>query len=171
MKHGLTGRKRPNWRGLIVTCTALMLVAAGFLLEVGAANPASAAQVDVTVTAKEKISLIMSNVNINFGSLDPGTIVTSSTPVQAVVKSNKRWDLTYKASGMDEAAGMPLGQLKWGTQSDGQDASSFNPTGTFISNQAKTSGYSVTHYYTIDVPWTADPGAYSATVTYSASFH
>lgn len=158
-----------------VLVLAVLIISWAVAVHMNAAETVQAANtVTVSVTAKEKIVLTMADVTINFGAVDPGTTTTSPTAVGANVRSNKSWDLTYTASGMDPDAGMPLGQLKWGSQSNGSDATSFTESGTFLSNQPKApsnAGQDITHYYTLEVPWTADPGAYSASVTYSASFH
>ncbi|HHY38363.1 MAG TPA: hypothetical protein GX507_05485 [Clostridia bacterium] len=154
---------------------AILLISLAAMVQMDAAETVQAANtVSVTVTAKEKITLTMADATIDFEQLDPGTTTTSNTAITANVRSNKAWDLTYTASGMDPDAGMPLSQLKWGVLSNGFDATSFAASGTFLSNQPKApsnAGQDITHYYTIEVPWTADPGAYSATVTYSATFH
>lgn len=162
-------------KGIAWVLAGGILVLSGVALQLADARPAEAANtVSVTVTASQKITLTMADATLDFGNLDPGTTTTAPTAVTANVRSNKAWDLTYTASGMNEAAGMPLSQLKWGTEADGSGATSFAATGTFLSNQPKapsSAGQDVTHYYTIEVPWSADPGAYSATVTYSATFH
>lgn len=160
---------------ITVTLVALLLLVAGVALQLDTAGSAQAAgTVNVSVTAKEKITLTMADVTLDFDQLDPGTTTTLNTPVTGNVRSNRAWDLTYTASGMDPNKGMPLGQLKWGTLANGNDAASFSPSGSFLTNQPKApsnAGTDFTHYYTIEVPWTADPGAYSATATYSAIFH
>lgn len=156
-------------RRVLCAFLAVALIACGLCLVVGAGDEAKAATVSVSVTAREKITLTMEDQTLNFGQLDPGTTMTSATPVTGDVRSNKTWYLTYTASGMNDAAGMPLGQLKWGVQANGSDAASLSASGTFLSTMAKTQSYNFSHYYTIEVPWTADPGAYSATVTYTAT--
>lgn len=161
-------------RRYIALIVGLTLIVAGVVLQLNVPEPVSAASVQVQVEAKEKIVLTMADVTINFGQLDPGSTVTHSVPVTANVRCNKRWNLTYEASGMDNSKGMPLSSLKWGRQSDGSDAQAFVSSGSFLTNQPKSpsnDGYDFVHYYTISVPWTADPGSYSATITYTATYY
>ena len=145
---------------------SLVLISGSLVIWLGDTDEVQASSVSLSVAANEKITLTMDDAVLNFGNMDPGTTVTSATTVTGNVKSNKTWNLTYTASGMD-TNDMALSNLKWGTGSPGTN--SFSTSGTFLSNQRKTAGQGFTHYYTLEIPWTADPGAYSASAVYSAT--
>ncbi|HEY3314236.1 MAG TPA: hypothetical protein VGL40_02995 [Bacillota bacterium] len=115
-----------------------------------------------------KITLEMERADISFEAVELGTTVTSPIAVRCRVKSNKTWELLYEASGFDEAGGFPLSQLRWGLSPSGSDAIPFASSGAFLTGQPKTGGQDVTHYYTLDMPWTTLLGTYHAKVTYTA---
>lgn len=103
--------------------------------------------------------------------MDPGTTVTSPTPVTCIVKSTRDWELDYVASGFDASKGLPLSQLRWGLSPDGSDAQPFASSGTFLAGQERTPHFSVTHYYSLVLPDMVEPGEYSATIVYTAVSH
>jgi hypothetical protein len=151
---------------------SVLLMSAAAFLAFQSTEHAQAADNVVTIeaTAKEKISLrIVGDRELEFGNLEPEESAQRST--LANVRCNKSWDLTYEAQGMDEGKGMPLSQLKWSDTETGEGVT-IDKNGTFLSNQPKASnnnGRDITHYYTLEMPWTADPGKYSASITYTAT--
>ena len=155
----------------LLTLLSVLLLAAGLVLRLGDGVEAEASVVTIQVSALEKIVLSMDNPTLDFGSLQPGSSLTATTPVSLSVSSNVPWDLSYSASGLDDTRGLPLSSLKWGLQASGSDATAVAPSGAFVANEPKTAAFSTSHYYTITMPWTATPGLYAATVTYTALAH
>ena len=156
---------------VLLTLLSAMLIAAGVALQFGGGATAEASAVTVQVNSLEQITLTMGNPTVDFGSMQPGTAVTSATPVEFTVNSNVPYDLSYSASGLDVTRGFPLSCLKWGLAADGSDAAPLNQTGAFLANEPKVTARSITHYYTLDMPWSASPGAYAASVIYTAVPH
>jgi hypothetical protein len=107
-----------------------------------------------TVTVKTTINpkLVLTVVTpaapqtVDFGTLDPGT-VTGTQPVNLTVESNKLYSITIAKVG-DTTIGL-------------------NTTLANSVNNAKTASQAFTDNYSLNVPWTTDPGAYSATVQYT----
>lgn len=155
----------------LLTLLSVLLIATGVVLQLGDGVEAEASVVTIQVSALEKIVLSMDNPTLDFGSLQPGSTLTVTAPVNLSVSSNVPWDLGYSASGLDASRGLPLSSLAWGLQADGSDATAINQFGAFLANQPKTAAFSTSHYYTITMPWTATPGLYAATVTYTAVAH
>lgn len=116
-----------------------------------------------------KITLTMDDVELPFGEVEAGATVTCPTPVCCRVKCNRDWSLLYQASGFDAANGLPLSQLRWGTRPDGSDSVPLSASGVFLSGERITGpGLTITHYYTLEMPWEAVPGEYTATIIYTA---
>jgi hypothetical protein len=107
-----------------------------------------------TVTVKAAINpkLVLTVVTpaasqtVDFGTLDPGT-VTGTQPVSLTVQSNKLYSITVAKAG-DTTIGL-------------------NTTLANSVNNAKTASQAFTDNYSLNVPWTTDPGSYSATVQYT----
>jgi len=107
-----------------------------------------------TVTVKTTISpkLVLTVVTpaasqtVDFGTLDPGT-VTSAQPVNLTVSSNKTYNITIAKVG-DAAIGL-------------------NTTLANSGPNAKTNSQAYVDNYSLNLPWTTDPGAYTATVQYT----
>lgn len=121
----------------------------------GAGNPRTASgNVNVSATVNPKITLTVDTPDaaqsVDFGAVDPGT--TGGKTVDLSVNSNKQFDLAVT-----------------------QDTTSFggitlNRTlGAGENDIAKGAGIARSDDYSIDVPWTTDPGAYTATVTYTVT--
>lgn len=108
-----------------------------------------------TVTAKVTINpkLILTVVTpaaaqtVDFGTLDPGT-VTGASAVNLTVSSNKAYDIQVAKAGSVALMGL-------------------NTTLTNSAANAKTASAAYTDNYSLNVPWTTDPGAYTATVQYT----
>ena len=87
------------------------------------------------------------------GAVDPGT-VTATQPVSLAVWSNKTYDVQIVKGGQAALMGLitTLG------------VSSANPKTTVPENAA---GHLFNDTYSLNVPWTTDPGSYTATVQYT----
>lgn len=132
---------------------SLAIVAMAVLLVLGVAAYATAVSdsVDVTARAKPKIVLTLDRNTLDFGEVDPGSPVTTGTPVNVEVRSNQPFDLTKNIDNSVGAANMNL-------------STSFTDVSGYA---AGTASWDDT--YTVDVPWTADPATLlTATVTYTA---
>jgi hypothetical protein len=115
-------------------------------------SPASGT-VNVNATVNPKITLTLDTPDaaqsVAFGAIDPGAVVGGKT-VNVSVNSNKAFDLA-KASAGDVAL------LGLSTSLGDQTAVGKGMNVPFTDN------------YSINVPWTTDPGAYSATVQYTVT--
>jgi hypothetical protein len=88
----------------------------------------------------------VSTKNIDFGAVDPGT-THDSGPVNITINSSEPFDLTKSLSGSITALGL---------------------TSELVDRFNQPSGPSVfIDRFRIDVPWSVDPGPYTATVTYT----
>lgn len=106
----------------------------------GSGNPLSTNQtVTVAATANPKLMLTLDTNAVDFGAQDPGTPVTINGAVNITVQSNKAYTLTKSVTD-------PGGQM-----------------GLSTSLAASTAGVKGTNpyadNYTINIPWTTDPGA------------
>lgn len=106
--------------------------------------------VTVAATVNPKITLTINTPDpaqtVDFGAVDPGVAVGPET-VGLSVNSNKQFDLTKTVVGA-----APIG---------------LTTTLADTPNVSKGSNVTFSDDYSINVPWTTDPGAYTATVTYS----
>jgi hypothetical protein len=108
-----------------------------------------------TVTAKAFVNakLILSVTTsgtpqtVDFGNVDPGTAYGPS-PVNLTVSSNKLYNVTITTGGSVAQMGLTT-------------------TLANSTNNAKTASQAYVDNYSINVPWTTDPGAYTSTVTYT----
>jgi hypothetical protein len=109
-----------------------------------------------TVTAKVSINpkLTLTVVTpgaavqtVDFGTLDPGT-VTGATAVNLTVSSNMPYNVSSAKSGSDVLMGL-------------------NTTLADSVANAKTASALYTDNYSLNVPWTTTPNAYTATVQYT----
>jgi hypothetical protein len=106
----------------------------------------------VSVAAEVRTTVLLdittpgSAQSVDFGVVDPG-VATPAQTVGIVVRSNRPYSLVKSASG-----GALLGL------STSLSASTGNP---------KTNAAAFSDDYTLDVPETTDPGAYSASVQYT----
>lgn len=115
--------------------------------------PATSASGTVSVTAKvnPKISLMITTPDaaqtVAFGDVEPGVAVSDSVALQ--VQSNKVYDLDTTLGGDNALIGL--------TTSVGD-----------LTGEAKgTNNYTDT--YGVDVPYSTDPGTYTATVQYTVT--
>ncbi|MRR12098.1 hypothetical protein EG835_06435 [bacterium] len=118
--------------------------------------------VAVTASVNPKITLSVTtpaadpSQTVAFGAVDPG--VTGGKSVTLAVDSNKSFDLT--TSQVTAGFGGPLA------------ADEITLTRTLAAGQAnvaKGQNIPFTDDYSIDVPWTCEPGNYSASVSYTVT--
>jgi hypothetical protein len=108
----------------------------------------------VTVSATINSKLVMEVTtpgaaqSVDFGALDPGSTV--ATGVAVTVWSNKAFQFSSAAGGSASLMGL--------------STVAFSPNWTKTNN----AGRAFADTYTLNVPWDTDPGAYTATVTYTA---
>ena len=117
---------------------------------VGGASQTASDTVTVKATVNPKLTLTVTTPantqTVDFGAVDPGTAYGPQA-VTLTVQSNK----TYNISKVTVGAA-PIGLTTSLANSN---------------NNARTAGQLYTDNYSINVPWTTDPGAYTATVTYT----
>jgi len=104
--------------------------------------------VTVTATANPKLEMTLSTNAVAFGAVDPGAAAAPQV-VTITVKSNKTYTLGKVVSGQDATMGLT----------------------TVLTPNAltKTAGRAHIDTYSLTMPWTTDPGAYSANVEYTAA--
>lgn len=126
---------------------------------------AESASVNVSVTANPKLTIQTSTSAVNFGAIDPDTPTTVSNAVTVTVKSNKPFDYSYTAtdfsSGTDSFA---ISNLEYNDGSGWVAFSNGGVLGTNIGRGVKQFSYD----YRVTIPWDVPPGAYNATITYTA---
>lgn len=113
--------------------------------------------VDVKVTVNPKITLTVDTPDaaqsVDFGSVDPGTTGLGGKTVGLSVNSNKRFDLTVAEDVTNFAA----------------NDVTLHRTLANTANNAKGQNVTFSDAYSIDTAWTTEPGAYTATVTYTVT--
>ena len=117
----------------------------------------AAGTVNVSATVNPKLELTIdtpsaASQTVAFGAVDPGT--SGPLTVNLAVSSNKQFDLTAS-------------EALAGFQTVDGDIT-LNRTLADQLDQGKGAAVPFSDDYSIDVPWTVDPGTYSATVTYTA---
>jgi len=123
----------------------------------GAGNPLSASgTVNVAAQVNPKLTLTVTTPDagqsVDFGPLDPGT-TTGGKTVNLSVNSNKRFDVGISENlGAFSAQGIAI------TRSLAAST-----------NNAKGQNVGFADNYSINVPWTADPGSYTGTVVYTVT--
>jgi hypothetical protein len=150
--------KKSLFMGVLV-CAILLLGAVSYaaadsvtVTKVGSGTAAQTATDTVTVKTTINPKLVLTVVtpaaaqSVDFGTLDPGT-VTGTQPVSLTVSSNKTYNVTIAKVG-DTTIGL-------------------NTTLANSNANAKTASQAFTDNYSLSVPWTTDPGAYTATVQYT----
>ncbi|MDR3685993.1 MAG: hypothetical protein P4L93_03400 [Coriobacteriia bacterium] len=117
---------------------------------VGGASQTASDTVTVKATINPKLTLTVvtpaASQTVDFGTLDPGT-VSAAQNVNLTVQSNKTYNITKTTTGA-----APIGLA----------TSLANST-----NNARTAGQLYADSYQLTVPWTTDPGSYTATVQYT----
>jgi hypothetical protein len=157
--------------GVLTGCFMIFMAAGAF-----AANPQG---VSVSANVSPGLELTMSSTTINFGgaALAPGSSYNDSTT--ATVNSNKLWslkvkkdhDLTYTTYTI------PSSNLTYTSTSTNPGVKNLVGTATeFSASDASAcsgcdrgSSMSLTINYSLSVPWTIEPGVYTATHTYTAT--
>jgi hypothetical protein len=106
--------------------------------------------VKATVNPKLVLTVVTPNntQTVDFGTVDPGTVYGPSA-VTLTVNSNKAYDVTKVTAGQNALMGLNTS------------------LGVSLLGNAKTASQVYTDNYTLNVPWTTDPAAYSATVQYT----
>jgi len=146
---------------IVATLAAAMLLSAvafasaDAVTYAGAGNPATASgNVTVSANVNPKITLTVTTPEagqmVDFGTVDPG--VSASKVVNLSVDSNKQFDVVA-AQDTSAFGGITLNR----TLGFGQ------------SNLAKGGNVALNDSYSLDVPWTTDPSAYTASVTYTVT--
>jgi len=166
----------------ILALTGVILMGAFLAFMCTGAFAATTATVSVSATVAPALSLTVSKSTIDFGSgvtpLQPGSTYADSTT--ATVNSNKIWSLKVTKGG-DLTFGtftIPSANLTYGsTTTDPVNVlnvqaagTQFGTTSTNVCNAClRGSGLPVTINYSLVVPWSVDPGTYTATHTYTVS--
>jgi hypothetical protein len=118
----------------------------------GGATKTASDTVTVKATINPKLTLTVvtpaASQTVDFGTLDPGT-VTGAQTVNLTVQSNKTYNISKSTTG---AAAIGLATT----------------LGNSVNN-ARTAGQLYADNYSLTVPWTTDPGAYTATVLYTVT--
>jgi len=139
---------------------------AALLLSAAAYATADVVTIDGTGTPREAVGNVTTKVTINpkltltittpeatqtvdFGTLDPGT-TTAVKNVALNVKSNKVYSVTKVVTGDTALLGLST------TLADS-------------TGNGKTAGQAFSDDYQLTVPWTTDPGAYTANVQYTVA--
>jgi hypothetical protein len=132
--------------GAVAYASADTVVKAG----TGAPNLTATDTVTVNATINPRLTLTVTTPNVgqavNFGTVEPGTAV-GSQDVTMTVSSNRPYNMTIAKVG-DAVIGL----------------------GTTLANSVanpRSAAANYTDTYSLNVPWTTDPGAYSATVQYT----
>jgi len=140
--------------GIMLFAGALTYATADTAVVMGTGGASKTASDTVTVkaTINPKLTLTVvtpaASQTVDFGTLDPGT-VTGTQAVNLTVQSNKTYNITKTTTG---AAAIGLAT-----------------TLANSTNNARTAGQAYTDNYSLTVPWTTDPGAYTATVQYTVT--
>jgi hypothetical protein len=145
---------------LAVLAVALFLGAAAFATAAsqtyngtGSPNSTATGSVVVTATVNPKINLTITapdaTQTVNFGAVDPGVLSASKT-VTLSVDSNKTFSLTKTVGGSSALLGLVT-------------------TLANSASNAKGAGTGFTDVYTIQPPFTTNPGTYNATVQYTVT--
>lgn len=145
---------------LAVLAVALFLGAAAYATAAsqtypGSGSPFSTATGSVTVTAtvNPKINLTIvapdATQTVNFGAVDPGVVVGGKT-VSLSVDSNRNFTMTKVVSGQSALLGLSTSLASGATG-------------------VKGAGTPFTDNYSINVPFTTDPGVYNAQVQYTVT--
>ena len=116
----------------------------------GGASKTASDTVTVKATVNPKLTLTVTtpaaSQTVDFGSVDPGTAYGPQA-VTLTVQSNKTYNITKTLTG---------------AATIGLSTSLANSV-----NNAKTAGQGYADNYSLNVPWTTDPGSYTATVQYT----
>jgi hypothetical protein len=137
----------------IIILGATAYASADTAIVYGTGSPSQTASDTVTVKAFVNAKLTLSVTTsgtpqtVDFGNVDPGTAY-GPKPVNITIQSNKTYNITKTTAGS-------VAQL-------GLTTTLANST-----NNGRTSGQAYVDNYSVNVPWTTDPAAYTATVTYT----
>ena len=147
-------------RNLILSMLAIAILILGavtyanadtaIVLGTGGASKTASDTVTVKATVNPKLTLTVTTPaatqTVDFGSVDPGTAYGPQA-VTLTVQSNKTYNISKTLTG---AAVIGL-----------------NTSLANSNNNGKTAGQVYTDNYSLNVPWTTDPGTYTATVQYT----
>ena len=144
---------------LAVLATALFLGAVAYATAAsstyygtGSPNSTATGSVTVTATVNPKINLTINapdaTQTVNFGAIDPG--VTATKTVGLSVDSNRNFTMTKTTTGSSAQLGLSTSLASGATG-------------------VKGAGTAFSDVYTINVPFTTDPGTYNAFVQYTVT--
>lgn len=125
------------------------------------------ASLNVSVNAVPKLTITVDNPAVDFGSIEPETPTTIANAVTVTVKSNRPFDYSYTAT--DFSSGVEsytIGILEYAPAGSGS-FTAFSNAGTLATDVGRgVKRY--TYDYRINIPYDMAPGAYTATITYTA---
>jgi len=138
----------------LLLSAAAYATAADTVIIDGTGTPRSATgSVTASVTINPKLVLTITTPEaaqtVDFGTLDPGT-TTATKNVALDVKSNKLYSVSKVVSGSNALMGLST------------------TLGNSVGN-VKTASKAFSDDYSLVVPWTTDPGPYTATVQYTVT--
>lgn len=131
--------------------TVLIVVVVFGIVAYASAATTDSKTVTVKVTSRALLTMTVSTATVDFGTVDPGVVQTPQA-VTVTVASNALYNLTKVVAGQDALMGL-------GTSLATHPAKDL----------AKTAGTPAVDNYSLTMPWTTDPGAYTATVVYTAA--
>lgn len=146
-----------------------VLAVFGLIMTSGVAMAANPSVVSVTANVPSSLDLtIASGSPVAFGSVVPGDVSNQSLVLN--VKSNKPWNLAVKTGGLLKNVGgstIASSQLLYSGGDKTDTQFTVTDVNLYTANQAKTGSTDVTVAYKLTVLWTDDPGAYTASHTYT----
>lgn len=131
---------------------SVVALATADIVTYNAAGNTQTGNVAVSATVNPKITLTINTPDaaqsVAFGALDPGA--TASKDVTLTVSTNKAFNLTKTVSGQTAEIGLTTSQAN-------------------LANVAKGQNLSYTDTYSVNVPWSTEPGNYTANVQYTVT--
>lgn len=128
---------------------------------------AESASLNVSVTALPKLEISVSTPSIDFGSVEPEVPVVRSNAVTVTIKSNRAFSYSYTATDFTSGSeSYTIGILEY-RNAGSDNFTPFSNSGTF-ETWPNRGTKSYTYDYRLMVPYDMAPGAYAATITYTA---
>lgn len=124
--------------------------------------------VSVQVRPKPKITIETDTGLVNFGDIDPGTPIETSSAVTVRVKSNKSFDLSYSATDFSSGSNsFAVSNMEY--RKSGGSYVAFGNGPVLLEDSMPRGVRTVTYDYRLTVPWDVPPEAtYTAVITYTA---
>lgn len=137
--------------GVVAYATADIATYDGVVVAPGIEEAQGSVNVNASVNPKITLTVTTPDAaqSVDFGAVDPGSAIGGKT-VNLSVNSNKAFALSKSVSGQNALIGL--------------STSLGNSTGN-----AKGANIPFVDNYSINVPYTTDPGAYTATVQYTVT--